>query len=113
MRAILEDNIRVRNQAEQRFQTFFEREVHQLHNSVRTESEVRRGEIRLYINVFVCQYTVIARCGHFIVKRCFAESLPLFASQVREREDDEIVEALNKYTVKLQTSLKLINSTDM
>lgn len=33
--------------------------------------------------------------------------------QIREREDDEIVEALNKYTVKLQTSLKLINSTDM
>ncbi|CAM9671022.1 unnamed protein product [Ectocarpus fasciculatus] len=71
VRAILEENIRIRNQAEERFQTFYEREVHQLHNSVRTESEVR------------------------------------------EREDDEIVEALNKYTVKLQTSLKLINSTDM
>ena len=32
--------------------------------------------------------------------------------QVREREDDEIVEALNRYTIKLQNSLKLINSTE-
>jgi hypothetical protein len=71
VRAILEENVRLRDQAEQRFQTFFEREVHKLHNNVRTESEVR------------------------------------------EREDDEIVEALNRYTVKLQSSLKLINSTDM
>ena len=29
------------------------------------------------------------------------------------REDDEIVEALNRYTVKLQASLTIINSTDM
>lgn len=33
-------------------------------------------------------------------------------SQVREREDDEIVEALNRYTAKLQSSLTIINSTD-
>jgi len=33
--------------------------------------------------------------------------------QVREREDDEIIEALNRYTLKLQTSLKVVNSTDM
>jgi hypothetical protein len=34
-------------------------------------------------------------------------------SEIREREDDEIVEALNRYTLKLQTSLKVVNSTDM
>ena len=33
-------------------------------------------------------------------------------AQVREREDDEIVEALNRYTAKLQTSLTIINSTN-
>lgn len=33
-------------------------------------------------------------------------------AQVREREDDEIVEALNRYTAKLQTSLQIINSTN-
>jgi hypothetical protein len=32
--------------------------------------------------------------------------------KVREREDDEIVEALNRYTAKLQTSLTIINSTN-
>ena len=31
---------------------------------------------------------------------------------MREREDDEIVEALNQYTLKLQSSLKIVNSTD-
>ena len=33
-------------------------------------------------------------------------------SQTREQEDDEIVEALNRYTAKLQSSLQIINSTD-
>ena len=31
---------------------------------------------------------------------------------VELREDDEIVEALNRYTAKLQSSLQIINSTD-
>mmetsp|Transcript_5556 Transcript_5556/g.5714 ORF Transcript_5556/g.5714 Transcript_5556/m.5714 type:complete len:260 (-) Transcript_5556:45-824(-) len=70
LRIILEDNIRMRDKAEDRFQTFFEREIHRLHNNVREESETR------------------------------------------EREDDEIIEALNRYTIKLQNSLKLLNSTE-
>ncbi len=60
----------MRNTAEERFQRYFERDVHQLHADVGAESGVR------------------------------------------EREDDEIVEALNRYTMKLQNSLKIINSTD-
>ncbi|GMF38830.1 unnamed protein product [Phytophthora fragariaefolia] len=32
--------------------------------------------------------------------------------QAREREDDEIVEALNRYTAKLQDSLKVITNPD-
>ena len=32
--------------------------------------------------------------------------------QAREREDDEIVDALNAYTAKLQKSLQIINSTE-
>ena len=70
IRVILEDNIKLRDKAEERFSSFFEREIHKLHNDVRVETEVR------------------------------------------EREDDEIVEALNRYTMKLQSSLKIINSTD-
>jgi len=68
---VLEDNIKLRDKAAERFQTFFEREVHQLHNEVTKEI------------------------------------------MLREREDDEIVEALNRYTLKLQTSLKVLNSTEM
>ena len=71
VRVILEDNIKMRDKAEERFQTFFEKEIHQLHNTLGREKEVR------------------------------------------EREDDEIVEALNRYTIKLQTSLQIINSTEM
>ena len=71
VRKVLEDNIKLRDKAEERFQQFFEKEIHSLHNSINIESEIR------------------------------------------EREDDEIVEALNRYTVKLQASLTIINSTDM
>lgn len=71
IRKILEENVKLRDKAEERFQSFFEREIHTLHNQVREEVEVR------------------------------------------EREDDEIVEALNRYTRKLQESLKIINATDM
>lgn len=71
IRATLDDNIKLRDKSEARFQAFFEKEVSRLRNEYRTEAEVR------------------------------------------EREDDEIVEALNRYTLKLQTSLKVVNSTDM
>jgi DNA repair exonuclease SbcCD ATPase subunit len=71
IKTILEQNCKLRDKAEERFQSFFEKEVHQLHNEVRSETEIR------------------------------------------EREDDEIVEALNRYTMKLQSSLKIINSTNM
>ena len=71
VRVILEDNIKLRDKAEERFQTFFEREIHQLHNTLEREK------------------------------------------QIREREDDAIVEALNRYTTKLQNSLTIINATDL
>jgi hypothetical protein len=71
VRIVLEDNIKMRDKSEERFQAFFEKEIHQVHNNLRTEKEVRT------------------------------------------REDDEIVEALNRYTIKLQTSLQIINSTEM
>ncbi|CAM9489863.1 unnamed protein product [Phaeothamnion confervicola] len=32
--------------------------------------------------------------------------------ETREREDDEIVDALNRYTTKLQTSLRILNSSE-
>jgi len=71
VREILEDNIKLRDKTESRFQAFFDKELNRLKNDFRNESEVR------------------------------------------EREDDEIIEALNRYTLKLQTSLKVVNSTDM
>ena len=48
LKVILEDNIRLRDKAEERFQTLFEREIHRLHNGVREESEVR---ICMYIYI--------------------------------------------------------------
>lgn len=68
---MLEENIKLRNKAETRFQAFFDRELNKLRNDYRNETEIR------------------------------------------EREDDEIIEALNRYTLKLQSSLKVVNSTDM
>jgi hypothetical protein len=68
---MLEDNIKLRDKSETKFQAFFEREVNKLRNDFRVETEIR------------------------------------------EREDDEIIEALNRYTIKLQNSLKVVNSTDM
>jgi hypothetical protein len=100
VRAILEDNIKLRDKAEDRFQSFFEREVHRLHNDVRTESEVIYRDMLCFSCMEPCMTFWI-----FLV--C------LFTRQVREREDDEIIEALNRYTLKLQNSLKIVNSTDM
>ena len=40
VRAILEDNIKLRNRAEDRFQNFFEKEINQLKNDLQTEREV-------------------------------------------------------------------------
>ena len=45
MRGILDSNMKLRDKAEERFQSFFEREIHQLHNSVRNEAEVINIEI--------------------------------------------------------------------
>jgi hypothetical protein len=53
---------------------------------------------------------------HF--QKCAKEELVALQVQLdaeckaREREDDEIVEALNRYTSRLQDSLQIINSTD-
>lgn len=71
VRSILEENIKLRDKAETRFQTLFEREINRLQNEYQKETAIR------------------------------------------EREDDEIIEALNRYTLKLQNSLKVVNSTDM
>ena len=71
VKAILDDNIKLKNKSAERFQSFYEKETYKLNNDVINESNIR------------------------------------------EHDDDEIVDTLNKYTVKLQGSLKIINSTDM
>lgn len=68
--AMLEENIELRNRAEERFELAFEKELNRLRNMLQEER------------------------------------------QVREHEDDEIVDALKRYTSKLQSSLKIINSID-
>lgn len=41
MRAVLEDNIKLREKSEARFQAFFDKELNRLKNDFRTEAEVR------------------------------------------------------------------------
>jgi hypothetical protein len=38
---MLEDNIKLRNKAESKFQSFFDREINKLRNDFRNETEVR------------------------------------------------------------------------
>ena len=40
VRAVLEDNVKLRDRAESRFQSFFEQNIHRLHNDLRVEAEV-------------------------------------------------------------------------
>ena len=49
VRSLLEDNIKIRDKADEKFQSFFEQEVHRLHNDVRRESEV-------YTYICTCSY---------------------------------------------------------
>jgi hypothetical protein len=91
---MLEENIKLRNKAESRFQAFFDREINKLRNDFRNESEVKAFN-------FLDEFSFFTFIFKFI------------SLQVREREDDEIIEALNRYTLKLQNSLKVVNSTDM
>ena len=100
VREILEDNIKLRDKTESRFQAFFDKELNRLKNDFRNESEVGGAT-----------QTTRQQCGHYLAYHCNAVLSHLL--QVREREDDEIIEALNRYTLKLQTSLKVVNSTDM
>lgn len=66
----LDDAIRSRTKADEKFQSFVSEEIASIKNAIRKEEEVR------------------------------------------EQEDDEIVETLNRYAQKLQASLQIINSSD-
>lgn len=66
----LDDAVRSRTKADEKFQSFVSEEIASIKNAIRKEEEVR------------------------------------------EQEDDEIVETLNRYTQKLQASLTIINSSD-
>lgn len=66
----LDDAVRTRTKADEKFQSFVSEEIASIRNAIRKEEELR------------------------------------------EQEDDEIVETLNRYTQKLQASLQIINSSD-
>jgi len=53
LRVILEDNVKLRDKAEDRFQSYFEREVHKIHNDIRNESEVQIYTICFKIICFI------------------------------------------------------------
>jgi hypothetical protein len=46
VRAVLEDNVKLREKSEARFQAFFDKELNRLKNDFRNEAEVR--------NLFIC-----------------------------------------------------------
>ncbi len=124
LRGMLEANVKLREKAESRFQAAFENEVSKLQNNLRVETEVSPAT---YFDVYVFPLPLLV----FFLLSCFilsffifhfsffihfhfhSFSFFIFALQVRAREDDEIVEALNRYTLKLQASLRVVNSTDM
>ena len=54
IKSMLEDNIKLRDRAEERFQSFFEREVHRLHNDVREESEVSISTLFSISQILTC-----------------------------------------------------------
>lgn len=54
VRTLLEDNIKLHDKAEEKFQAFFEREVNRLRNDVRKESEVSCDSVMLIDSLIRC-----------------------------------------------------------
>ena len=50
--------MKLRDKAEERFQSFFEREIHQLHNSVRNEAEVTVTLFCSFFFIYVEHYFI-------------------------------------------------------
>lgn len=85
-----------RIRGDERFHAFAQEEIAKIQNALVTEAQVPSALLP-----------------------CACVALPLVLTHVstlllqsREREDDEIIEALNRYTAKLQDSLKVITSPD-
>jgi hypothetical protein len=58
VRAVLEDNIRLREKSEARFQAFFDKELNRLKNDFRKEEEVRG----VVLVLFCCSWYYILFC---------------------------------------------------
>ncbi|RLN52230.1 hypothetical protein BBJ28_00010615 [Nothophytophthora sp. Chile5] len=83
-----------RIRGDERFHTFAQDEIAKIQNALVTEAQV--------------SVAAFDECrGILVLNVCIVRS-----AKAREREDDEIVEALNRYTAKLQESLKVITSPD-
>jgi hypothetical protein len=105
IRRTLEDFIRTRSKTDEKFQAFVEEELAALKNDISNETQVGRPGP---LGKPVLESEVI-RLSTWVLRAC----CPSRPWQIRVREDDEIVDALNRYTSKLQQSLKIINSTEM
>lgn len=102
----MEDVTRTRARADERFQAFVTEELSGLRNSLAQEEKVRAAAARAALPLRRSRLVAARSC-------LSAMSLtPALTVQAREAEDDEIVEAMNRYTKKLQSSLHIINSTE-
>lgn len=102
IRRTLEEFIRTRSKTDEKFQAFVYEELATLKNSIREETQVGPSSAEEG-----------GRGSGWGLMGLVMGPVWVSCRQIRVREDDEIVDALNRYTSKLQQSLKIINSTEM
>lgn len=80
----------------------------------RHDRELKYSDLKIALDTFTSTRTRGSEKFHAFTQREIAniQNALVAEAQAREREDDEIVEALNRYTAKLQDSLKIITSPD-
>jgi hypothetical protein len=104
----LDASIVSRTKADEKFQSFVSEELAAIKNSIRVEAQVR-SLTRSPLFSQTMRATRVLRC----VARHGCVRVPVhYECQMREKEDDEIVETMNRYSQKLQASLHIINSAD-
>lgn len=99
----LDESLRTRTKGDEKFQSFVAEEIAAIKNALRKEEQV--GPPLCPLRLVMCVFNFWG--APWSVRLTRART-----TQVREREDDEIVETLNRYTLKLQQSLQIINSAD-
>jgi hypothetical protein len=121
----LDASVLSRAKADEKFQSVVAEELAAIKNSIRVEAEVG-AYLALPLGhqcATVCSWpeqelapsvhpSCIVRCSQLSLHSPPPFPPPPRHAQVREKEDDEIVESMTRYTTKLQASLHIINSMD-